>query len=105
MSTRSFLIVASLLAAVSLGACQSRYSDVYSFKKNSFKPPVAKRTEFVAPTAVNPLQTQPGGLPGTTPGGDIPGIPGVPGGAPAPAPAPTGIPGLDAPPAPAPPAP
>ncbi len=95
MSTRSILVATSLLAIAGLSACQSRYSDVYSFKKNSFVAPVVKRDDIKAPDPIDPTagqMTPPAGIPGAP--SDVPGIPG------ATPPAPTGIPGLDPAPAP-----
>lgn len=103
MSTRSILIATGILAIASVGACKSKYSDVYSFKKNSFEAPVKKRDDIQAPPTVDPLQGQTApGMPGAPT--DVPGIPGIPGAPadPGAAPAPTGIPGLDPAPAPAP---
>lgn len=93
MLSRTTTFLSSIVAFAAFSACSSNpYSDVYSFKKNSFKAPEAKKT-VVAPAApvVDPLQAAPGaplGDPATA-------IPGVPGAAPA-------IPGLEAAPAPAP---
>ncbi len=106
MSTRPTLIVAGLIAVTGLAACQSRYSDVYSFKKNSFQPPVSKTLVVAPPTGPGALDPMPAAPVGGAPNSNVPGIPGVPG-VPAPAPgapaaAPTGIPGLDPAPAPAP---
>lgn len=101
MSTRSILLAAGILAVAGFSACKSQYSDVYSFKKNTFAAPVTKREEIKAPTET----AQPGPPVGLAPAPSDPAlIPGMPAGAPvgAPAAAPTGIPGLDPAPAPAP---
>jgi hypothetical protein len=92
MSSRTNVFLASTVAALALSACSSTYSDVYSFRKNSFKAPPPKKTEIVEPTpTADPLQAAPLGAPG----GEA-GIPGIPGAAPGAAPA---IPGLETPPA------
>jgi len=106
MSSRPILTVASLCVLAGLGACQSRYADTYSFKKNNFQPPVVVHKDLTPPPVIDPLQG--GAAPPTTPppGGDpsaLPAVPGVPGTPPptnaapsAVTPPPTNIPGLDA---------
>lgn len=107
MLSRTTTFLSSIVALAAFSACSSSpYSDVYSFKKNSFKAPETKKT-VVAPAAptVDPLQAAPG-APLGDPATAIPGVPGAapaaipgleaPGAAPAPAPAPGAapIPGL-----------
>jgi hypothetical protein len=98
MSTRFILFAASVLAVASFTGCSTRYSNVYSFKKNSFTPPAPKAVDIKPPPDANG-----GPLSGTTPPPPtgIPGIP-APGTPTAPPPGGTGIPGLDPAPAPAP---
>jgi hypothetical protein len=98
-SLSTFVAPAVALAVLGLSGCKSVYSDTFSYKKNSFQPPVKTMDEIKAPTeAPHPLEgAVPGGvLPGMPDG--IPGIPapdgGIPGVPPAPAPAPA-IPGLN----------
>jgi len=89
---------ASILAAaavLSLSACHSTYSDVYSFKKNSFVAPPK-------PEPVKPKDPSSDALPGSqigapVPGALDPGIPGIPGSAPAAVPGLTPAPAASAP--------
>ena len=85
-----------MVAVLSLAACSSRYDAVYSFKKNSFVAPTQ-------PDVVKPKDPNADALPGSqigapVPNALVPGIPGIPGAAPAAvpglAPAPGTIPGL-----------
>lgn len=93
-----FTIGISAIAALALGACKSTYSDVYSFKKNSFVAP-AKPTIVVPPTVI-PADVLNGAQPvqqpmGSIPGVDAGGIPGVPAAEAIPAAPPAGaVPGL-----------
>jgi hypothetical protein len=86
MHFRSALVtVFGLLSLLSLGGCKSVYSDTFSYKKNSFQPPVEKKSEIQAPKDI-PMPIE-----GIAPGGVMPGgIEGIPG---APAPDAGGIPG------------
>ena len=101
-SSSTFLTVGiSAIAVLALGACKSTYSDVYSFKKNSFVAPV-KATVVVPPTVIpadmlngsGPAQQPLGGIPGVDAGG-IPGVPAAPAAEAIPAAPPAGaVPGL-----------
>jgi hypothetical protein len=105
MLSRTTTFLASVIVIANFTACSTPYSDVYSFKKNKFQPPVEKKTEISVPAAaLNPLEgaTAPAldpamtipGVPGATP---APGIPGLPTEAAPTAPLPTAPP-LEAPP-------
>ncbi len=94
----SIFASAAVVAVLSLTACESTYSNVYSFKKNTFIAPPP-------PEPIKPKDPKSDALPGTQTGAPVPGaldqgIPGIPGAAPAPggvpglAPAPGSIPGL-----------
>ena len=91
----SILTAAAVVAVLSLTACHSTYSNVYSFKKNSFVPPPK-------PAPVKPKdpasEALPGSAIGNVPGAIDTGLPGLPGATPAAvpgaAPAATTIPGL-----------
>jgi hypothetical protein len=99
MLSRSTLTIAvGALAILGFGACKTMYSDTYSYKKNSFQPPVVKEPEIKPPAVPlvpegGVLPQGAGGLPGAPApeGGALPGIPGIPGAAPA---APEGVPGV-----------
>ena len=91
MSSRTTYFLASIAAVASFAACSSPYSDVYSYKKTSFKAPPAPKKEIAAPTpVVDPFAGQPGAIPGADPAATIPGVTPAPAAAPAP-----GIPGVD----------
>ena len=113
MSVRPSLIILSVtIALLGFSACKTVYSDTFSYRKNSFKAPEAKKTEITPPADMaNPLRgiAPPGGpdagLPGAPmPDGAIPGLPGAPdpgmappadpGAAPGATPPPPAIPGL-----------
>lgn len=102
MLSRSTLTIAfSALAIFGSSACKSVYSDTFSYRKNSFKAPVAKepviKTPDLAPGSgglPGGVMPGPGGMP-AVPGPDPGGIPGIPGGAPAV----PGVPGVPAVPA------
>lgn len=95
MLSRTTFFLASALTVVFASACSSPYSNVYSFKKNTFKAPAPKTAKIAEPTPViDPLQGQPGTVPGADPNQAIPGIPGLPTPADPSAPA---VPGLEAP--------
>jgi hypothetical protein len=121
MLSRTTHFLASIVALAGFSACSTPYSDVYSFKKNSFKAPPAPKSEItVPPPTSDPFAGQPGTVPATDPSMAIPGlsdptaapIPGLeaaPGTPPAPAPAtppapapgaPEAAPGTPPPPAP-----
>ncbi len=80
-SSTSFIVGISTIAALTLGACKSTYSDVYSNRKNSFIAPV-KPAMIVPPTVIPadvlggaaPVEQPMGGIPGVDAGG-IPGVP------------------------------
>ncbi len=98
-SSTSFIIGVSAIAALALGACKSTYSDVYSFKKNSFVAPV--KPAMIVPPTVIPADVLGGAAPAAQPMGGIPGvdaggIPGVPAADPIPMvpPAAGAVPGL-----------
>jgi hypothetical protein len=106
MSSRSTLAISvCALSILGFSACKTVYSDTFSYRKNSFKAPVAKEPEIKATTIPILPETggagglMPGGVPGAPmPDGAAPGaIPGLPG-----APAPEGVPGVPATPPPAP---
>lgn len=89
------------LSLLGLNGCKTVYSDTFAYKKNSFKPPLAKQIEVKAPTDI-PMPIE-----GLAPAGILPGEPGAIPGAPAPdaggipGAAPGAVPGLpDAAPAP-----
>ena len=91
----SILAAVAVVAVLSLAACHSTYSGVYSFKKNSFVPPPK-------PEPVKPKDPNADALPGSqigapVPGALDPGIPGIPGAAPAAVPGLTPAPGGAAP--------
>jgi hypothetical protein len=107
MISRSITTLAAASLVLACSACSSKYSDVYSFKKNTFKAPAAKATDITPPIVPGngipgggaaPVEGIPGapapavGVPGAgVPGAAVPGtgvVPGL-GTAPAPAPAPT----------------
>lgn len=111
MLSRSTLItIITAVPIFGLCGCKAVYSDTFSYKKNSFKPPVVKQEQVTVPKdAPMPLEgATPGGLlPGGIEGlpgapvppdaGGIPGaVPGMPEAAPAPgAPPAPAIPGLN----------
>lgn len=78
----SLFAAAAFVTVLSFTACQSTYSNVYSFKKNSFVPPPK-------PVPVKPKdpasEALPGSAVGAVPGAPDPGLPGLPGATPAPA--------------------
>ena len=78
MSSRStFAIYVGVTAVLGFSACKPVYSDVFTYKKNSFKAPVVKQPEVKVPTLPQELGAPPaGGIP-AAPGGIL-GIPGVP---------------------------
>jgi len=81
MPSRSTLaIFVGATAVLGFSACKPVYSDVFTYKKNSFKAPVVKHPEVKVPTLPQDLGAPPaGGIPGAPPDvGGIPGIPGVP---------------------------
>src|SRR4051794_103950 len=93
MLSRTTIFLASIVAAAAFSACSSTYSNVYSFKKNTFKAPPPRKADIAPPAAsANPFQGQPGATPGADPLTGIPGVPAAPAGAPAASP----IPGLEA---------
>jgi hypothetical protein len=104
MLSRTTHFLASILAAAAFSSCSSTYSDVYSFKKNSFIAPPAPKTEIAPPPpTTDPFAAQPGQVaPGGAPAPGIPGIPGLDAPAPAPAPGTEAVPGTTPPPAPVP---
>jgi len=103
MPSRSTLaIFVGATAVLGFSACKPVYSDVFTYKKNSFKAPVVKQPEVKVPTLPQELgappaggiPVAPGGIPGAAPdAGGIPGIPGVPA-APGVPPAVPAVPGL-----------
>ncbi len=103
MPSRSTLaIFVGATAVLGFSACKPVYSDVFTYKKNSFKAPVVKQPEVKVPTLPQELgappaggiPVAPGGIPGAAPDvGGIPGIPGVPA-APGVPPAVPAVPGL-----------
>lgn len=82
----SIFAAIAVVAVLSLAACGSHYSSVYSFKKNAFVAPPK-------PEVVNPKTPNADMLPGTQPGAPIPGVPdsGIPG---IPGATPAAVPGL-----------
>ena len=109
MPSRSTLAVAAgALAVLGFSACKPVYSDVFTYKKNSFKAPPVKVPEIKAPATplipdiAPPGGGAPGGIPGGIPGampdagGGIPGVPPAPGvpAAPGVPPAVPAVPGL-----------
>ena len=104
MIPRSFLTITfGVLAILGFSACKTAYSDTFSFRKNSFKAPVAKIPEIKAqalpilpegtamPGGVSPAGA--GGIPGAA-APDAAAIPGIPGAAPAVPGAPPVVPAL-----------
>ncbi len=90
LSRPASIFAAAAVAALSLAACSSHYCGVYSFKKNAFVAPAK-------PEVVKLPNPNSDALPGSqigapVPGAIDPGIPGIPGAAPAPVPG--AIPGL-----------
>ena len=86
-SSSTFAIYVGVTAVLGFSACKPVYSDVFTYKKNSFKAPVVKHPEVKVPTLPQDLGAPPaggipgapGGIPGAAPDvGGIPGIPGVP---------------------------
>lgn len=86
-SRSTFAIYVGVTAVLGFSACKPVYSDVFTYKKNSFKAPVVKHPEVKVPTLPQELgappaggiPVAPGGIPGAAPdAGGIPGIPGVP---------------------------
>ena len=110
MISRSITTFAAATVLLACAACSSKYSDVYSFKKNTFKAPAAKTTDITPPPSdpsihspgaqPGPTEGIPGVGPGTPPPPGVPGVDAVPGAAPAPA-----VPGLETTPPAIPPAP
>ena len=82
MPSRTTLFAAfAALSVLGISACKTVYSDTFSYRKNNFQAPVAKKTVITPPpTGPNLLEgAMPnGGMPGEMPGG-IPGIPAAPG--------------------------
>ena len=107
MPSRSALaIFVGAVAVLGFSSCKPVYSDVFTYKKNSFKAPAVKQPEVKAPTLplIDPgappagviPPAGPGGIPGAIPGApampDAGGIPGVPPAAPGVPPAVPGVP-------------
>ena len=106
MPSRSTLaLAAGALAIFGFSACKPVYSDVFTYRKNSFKAPPVKVPEIKAPAIplipdiAPPAGGAPGGIPGGIPGampdggGGIPGVPAAPA-APGVPPAVPAVPGL-----------
>ena len=102
MPSRTTLITTvAALSIFGFSACKTVYSDTFSYRKNNFQAPVAKKTEIIAPPTTPDLLgkamgdgAMPGEAPGAIPGlpgdGMAPAVPGVPDAA-APPPAVPGI--------------
>lgn len=102
LSRSTLTITFGALAILGLSACKTAYSDTFSFRKNSFKAPVAKIPEIKAQAL--PILPEAAAMGGVLPpgAGGIPGaaapdgaaIPGIPGAAPAVPGVPPAIPAL-----------
>ena len=94
LSRPTLTTCAVALAVLTFGACKPVYSDMFSYRKNSFKPPIEKVPEIKMPLLPPEGGVPPGGV--LPPGGGMPGAPGPDGGAipglPGAAPAAPGVP-------------